>query len=99
MRVILEKPPKHVMLPEIINDLKKYPNYQLKYIPKPPSAIIGVFDKKRVLIKTSASVDLAEASSLWTNNPSIMSIINGFFELNWVTAIDEPKYWVDDEQI
>ena len=98
MRVILEKPPKHVMLPEIINDLKKYPNYQLKYIPKPPSAIIGIFDKKRVLIKTSASGDLAEASSLWTNNPSLLSIINGFFELNWATAMENSEYKIDIQQ-
>lgn len=99
MRVILEKPPKDVMLPKIIDDIKKHPNYQLKYIPELPSAIIAIFDKTRVIIITSASVDLAEASSLWTNNPCILSIFNDYFELKWITAMEEPKYWVDDEQI
>ena len=96
VRVIIEKPPKHVMLPEITIDLKKYPNYQLKHIPEPPSAIIGIFDKKRALIKTCASGGLAEASSLWTNNPSLLSIINGFFELNWVTAMENSEYKIDE---
>ena len=98
MRVILEKPPKHIMLPEIINDLKKNPNYQLKYIPEPPLAIIGIFDKKRALIKTCATGGLAETSSLWTNNPSLLTIINGFFELNWVTAMENSKYKIDKQR-
>jgi len=88
MRVILEKPPKGEPLPEIIGDLKKMSNYKLRYILNPPSAIIGIFDKKRVIIKTSASVGLAEAPSLWSNNPSILSVFNDFFELTWITAIE-----------
>ena len=88
IQVILEKPTKGEPLPEIIGELKKIPNYELRYILNPPSAIIGIFDKKRVLVTTSASVGLAEAPSLWSNNPCLLSIVNDFFELTWITAME-----------
>jgi len=88
IRVMLEKPPKGESLPEIVGELKKMPNYELRYIQHPPSAIIGIFDKKRVIVKTSSSVGLAEAPSLWSNNPCLLSIVNDFFEFNWMTATE-----------
>lgn len=88
IRIILEKPPKGLPLPESIGELKKYPNYELRYILNPPSAITGIFDKKRAIISTSASAGLAEMPSLWSDNPCLLSIINNFFELTWITAME-----------
>jgi len=88
IRVILEKPPKGESIPEIVGKLKKSSNYELRFIQRPPSAIIGIFDKKRMMLKTSATVGLAEVPSLWTNNPCLLSIINDFFELTWITAME-----------
>ncbi|MCW4030894.1 MAG: hypothetical protein NWE80_00855 [Candidatus Bathyarchaeota archaeon] len=99
MRVILEKPPKEAFLPEKIDEFKKYPNYEIRYTPNSPLAIVGVFDKTRALIKTSASVGLAEASSLWTNNPCIVSIIQDYFEILWITAMETPCYNIDEDQV
>ena len=88
MRVILEKPKDLHELPEELHTFKKFPNYQLRHIPNPPKAIIGIFDKKTVIIKTSTSVGLAEAPSLWTNNPCLVSIVSDYFEIMWITAIE-----------
>ena len=89
MRVVLEKPPKGNSLPEIIQEFMKYRSYEIKFIIDPPSAIIGIFDRTKLLIDTSASVGLTEASTLWSNNSVLLSIIQDFFEIIWVTAMDE----------
>lgn len=88
IRVMLEKHPKGASLPESVGELKKMPNYELRYLQNPPSAIVGIFDKKRVIVKTSSSVGLAEAPSLWSNNPCLLAIVNDFFEFKWMTATE-----------
>ena len=89
IRVILEKPPNDHTSPNIVQELEKYPNYQLKYILDPPPAIIAIFDKKRTIIDTSSSVGLAEAPALWTGNPCFLSILSDYFEIMWITAIEK----------
>ena len=96
MRVILEKPIDMNQIPEIVNEIKKFPNYELRYILDQPSAIIGIFDEERVIIKTSASVGLAEQPSLWSDNQCLVSVIQDHFEMMWITALEKiPEKIVD----
>ena len=88
IRVILEKPENMDQIPEVIKEFKKNPKYELKFIHKPPKAIVGIFDKKRALIKTSESVGLAEAPTLWTNNPCFVSVLSDYFEFMWIGIIE-----------
>ena len=88
MRVILEKPKDMNKMPEQVNVLQKFPNYTLRYILDPPEAIVGIFDKKRAIIKTCASGGLAESPSLWTDNPCLLSVISNYFEMLWNTCAD-----------
>jgi hypothetical protein len=84
IRVLLEKPSDGHKLPEIVNDLLEYyPNYKIKFIAAEPSAIIGIFDRKRVIIDTSINAGLAEQPSLLTSNPSLVSIIIDYYERIW----------------
>jgi sugar-specific transcriptional regulator TrmB len=96
MRVILEKPKLMNQIPELVKKLKEHPNYRLRYVIDNPKAIIGIFDKERAIIKTSASVGLAEKPSLWTDNPCFLSVLSDYFELMWITAMDKiPEKFVD----
>lgn len=38
--------------------------------------------------KTSASVGLAEAPALWTDNPCLIPIFSDYFEIMWITALE-----------
>jgi hypothetical protein len=91
IRVILEKPEKMDQIPEQIHEFEKDLNYELRYILKPPNAIVGIFDKKIAMLKTSASVDLADAPSLWTDNPCLLSILSDYFEIMWITALTKRR--------
>ena len=96
MRVILEKPKDLNQIPETVQNLKEFPNYKLRYFLGQPSAIIGIFDRKRAITKTSVTVGLAEKSSLWTDNPCLVSVIQDHFEMMWITAMEKiPEKYVD----
>ena len=88
IRVILERPEESDQIPEQVHEFKEYPNYRLRYILKSPRAIIGIFDKQRAIIKTSASGGLAEAPALWTDNPCLISVLSEHFEIMWITALE-----------
>ena len=88
IRVILEKPEDLNELPEQVIDYKKYPKYELRFILEPPRAVIALFDKKRALVKTSASAGVAEDPQLWTDNPCFLSILSDYFEILWITALE-----------
>ena len=83
IRVLLEKPEDENNFPEKLNDLMKYSNYKLKFISYEPSALISIFDKKKIIMDFSTEVGLAEKSSLLSNNPSLVSIIIDYFEKIW----------------
>ena len=96
MRVILEKPENKYDVPKILEEFRIFPNFHLRYILKPPEAVIGVFDNKAVLIITSAKVGLAEKPSLWTDNPCLLAVIRDYFEIMWITAMEKiPEKLVD----
>ena len=98
IRVVMEIPPKKCSLPKIIEKLEEYPNYDLRYIPNPPKAVIGVFDEKRIIIDASSSAGLAECPALWSNNPSFLAAMQDYFEILWVTSLKEEQYDFNGEQ-
>jgi sugar-specific transcriptional regulator TrmB len=86
MRVVMEKPPQSSSLPRIIKKLGEYPNYNLRFILDPPLAVIGIFDRKRVILDCSSSVGLAECPALWSTNPSYLAVMQNYFEKLWMQA-------------
>ncbi len=90
IRVITEKPENENEIPEIIQDLKKNPSFKLRYILNSPSAVVTIYDRKEMLVTTSALTGLGESPALWSNNPSLLAIVNDFYEVLWITAMEKP---------
>jgi sugar-specific transcriptional regulator TrmB len=92
IRMIVDKP-RDTKLPaevrELVKDFKKYPSFGLRYVLTPPPAVISIYDKKEALVSISAVVGFAESPALWLDNPSFLAIIQDYFELMWLTAIEE----------
>lgn len=98
IRVIMERPPEELPLPEVINKFKEYPNYNLRFSPNPPSTVIAIFDKKRIILDVSSSAGLAECPALWSNNPSLLALMEDYYENLWITALEEPQCKINTEQ-
>ncbi len=90
IRVIIDKPDEKI-LSDIIEKLKKYPAFKIKYLPNAPKALMSVYDNKEAWICTCTQPVQKECPSLWTNNPCLLAILQDYFEILWLTSMEEPK--------
>jgi sugar-specific transcriptional regulator TrmB len=90
IRVITEKPENENEIPEIVQDLKKNPSFEFRNILNSPLAVVTIYDRKTMLVTTSPLQGLGESPALWSNNPSLIAMINDFFEILWITAMEKP---------
>ena len=88
VRLITDKPKDENSLPEFIQTCKKNPCFEVRYIPTPPPAVISVYDTKEALIITSAISDPGQSPALWSTNPSLLVIIQDYFEIMWLKSLE-----------
>jgi len=82
-RVVTDKPKKGEHIPEIIRKLKKTGCFEIRHIRTRPATAILVSDKKEVGICTEAAKYAPEAPSLVSNDPTLLAIIQDYFEMLW----------------
>lgn len=69
------------------NEMKKIfekPYFEVRFTKKAVAACIILHDNTEALISTS--LDTLHAPSYWSSNPCIVSVVKGFFELEWREA-------------
>jgi sugar-specific transcriptional regulator TrmB len=91
IRFITEKPEDEKQMPKIVETYRKKYSFKIRYIPAAPPAHIGLFDNKEVYINTSIKEGLAETPLLWSNSPSLIAVVQDYFETLWLHATEEPK--------
>jgi hypothetical protein len=96
-RVVTEKPRDGEELPEVWKELKGRYLFELRYVPASPRALVTIYDRKEVLFSVSATSSL-EDTCLWSNNPSLLAVVQDYFELMWITAMQTPNYSTDKEE-
>lgn len=93
LRFITEKPEGEKQLPRIVETLGKNYSFAVRYLPAAPLAHIGLFDKREVFINTSTTGNLTETILLWSNCPSLAVVVYDYFEILWLTAMEEPELY------
>ncbi len=73
--------PSDVQVKEIVEAEAKI-GAQVRFIDKPPQAMITLFDEKEVFIATSPSGGL-ESSALWSTNSSLIALARTYFDEVW----------------
>jgi sugar-specific transcriptional regulator TrmB len=86
IRFVTEKPGDEDSIPKIMADLMKNPSFKIRYTTAPPAVIVAVYDKKEVYVVTSATADMEEFPALWSNNLSLLTLAQKYFELMWSTS-------------
>jgi sugar-specific transcriptional regulator TrmB len=76
---------------EALKKMRKYPNFQLKFISKDPESGFSVWDKKEVLITTSAIDTPFPFPTLWSRNKAIVALSQNYFDLLWQNALEEKR--------
>ena len=89
IRVITQKPENKNEVSKLVQDLMQHPSLKLRYILKSPSAIVTIYDRKEIFMIISPKTGLIESSGLLSNNPSLLAVMNDFYEILWITAIED----------
>ncbi len=74
---------------EEIMGIERKAGAMFRFLPTPALALFLLFDKKQVMIITSATGTL-ETSALWSNNPCLVELSKNYFEMVWNTAAEIP---------
>ncbi len=70
----------------IVQNLSKDCNFEVRYFDNSPPAIVTIFDNKEVLITLTARAQLAETSSIWSNNTAFIALFQTYFKNAWDKA-------------
>ena len=86
VRYVVQEPPtkkvRHLVLEHV-----PVGGYEIRFIQEKPKAIFGIYDQEKMMMLTNPLRDApGESSSLWTNNPSLMAIVQQIFEILWKEA-------------
>jgi sugar-specific transcriptional regulator TrmB len=88
LRFIIEKPQDEKSLQKFLGAFNKEPFFRVKYLLDAPQVHVGLFDTKEVFINTSIAGGLTETPLLWSNNPSLITLVQDYFEKAWITAME-----------
>jgi sugar-specific transcriptional regulator TrmB len=88
IRVIIDKPEDEKILANIVKHLNKFPTFKIRYLLNAPKALISVYDNGEALVCTCINPGVKECPTLWTDNPCLLSILQDYFEMLWLGAIE-----------
>lgn len=87
IRVVAEKLPDEQAAQEIYKHCIKNPNFEIRFLPSPLSAMLGVYDKKELFVSMSPEKLIGDSSVLWTNNHALIAAIQTYFDKLWKQAL------------
>jgi sugar-specific transcriptional regulator TrmB len=87
LQIITEKPEKGELL-NVISELNKNPNFEIRLVSSPLTVHFGLFDDCKILLSTSAKASFAESPSIYSNNPDVLELARSYFEIEWITAME-----------
>jgi sugar-specific transcriptional regulator TrmB len=88
IRIITEKPEDEKTLPKIVQTFQKDPCFKVRYLLAAPQAHIALFDRREVFINTSITAALTETPLLWSDNPSLVAVVQDYFDIALITALE-----------
>jgi len=67
------------------------PMCNIRFLPDCPKTVLGLYDKKEVFIIVNPKGDLHDSPALWSNNQSLITAIQEYFELLWLISMKYPN--------
>jgi len=89
-RFIVEKAPSDQVNESGKQFWKNYRSFQVRFITEHPETVFGIYDCKELFVIIDPKSDLTGSPALWTNNPSLISLVQGYFDVLWQAAKENP---------
>jgi sugar-specific transcriptional regulator TrmB len=90
-RIIVESPEETADLERARQFCRKSPFCEIRFLPNPPKTVLGIYDQKHFFVILDPKKGLFDSPALWSNNQSLLSVIQDYFEMLWLTAMAEPS--------
>ena len=85
-RFIIGKPETGRNAEELIQSCRKSSFCQIRFLRSFPKTILGIYDGNAVFVILNPRTDLPDSPALWSNNPSLIAMAQGFFDALWSKA-------------
>jgi len=98
IRIITSKS-ERVLSPTILEFGNNNSRIEIKYALSDPKYAATIIDEREVMIITKPSAELCcESSALWSNNSSLVNIVEDYFEILWMVALEKPEFSINGDQ-
>ena len=88
-RFITERPHLGRLFLDQIEELRKKPHCQIRFLTSVPPTILGIYDRKEVFVFKNPTESINMSPALWSDNPSLISMVLDYFEVLWLTALED----------
>ena len=86
MRIVAEKLPDPQIVQEIYKHCAINSNFQIRFT-STPSVMLGIYDKKELLVSTSPEKLIGDSPMLWTNSSALLVAVQAYFDKLWETSV------------
>jgi sugar-specific transcriptional regulator TrmB len=83
IRIVAESLPDDRYVQEIYEHSIENPLFEIRFVPNPLPAIMGIYDKRELLVCTSPRKLVGHSPMLWTNNSALIEAVQTYFEKLW----------------
>ncbi len=97
-RFIMEAPPNRNISENVLKFWRVRPSFQIRFISNRPKTILSIIDAKQLFIIVDPTANLPDSPALWSNNQSLLSIAQEYFNHLWNATPENPNYKVDSRQ-
>jgi sugar-specific transcriptional regulator TrmB len=86
IRLVAAKLPEEQSAQEIFEYSIASRNVEIKFVSSSLPVILGIYDKKELLVYTSPEKLIGDSPMLWTNNPALIVAVQTYFNKLWKRA-------------
>ncbi len=86
LRIVAEKLPDPQVAQEIYKRCGINSNFQIRFISPTPSVMLGIYDRKELLVSTSPEKLIGDSPMLWTNSSALVVAVQTYFDKLWETS-------------
>lgn len=94
LRFIVENPQRGRSAEHVIKFIRKSSVCQLRFVPRCPNVIMGIYDKKEITLVVDPATSLPDSPALWSNSQSLITMAQDYFDILWITSMENPEYEV-----
>jgi sugar-specific transcriptional regulator TrmB len=91
-RFVVEKAPSQKINQSGMQFWQNYPSFQVRYVSEHPETVFGIYDRKELFVIVDPKSDLPGSPALWTNNSSLIALVQAYFDMLWQTAKEKPSF-------